>query len=346
VNISPVIRDLLLRNQQAVIPGFGTFMIIQRPAQLNKITRVLTPPVKLIRFDKNLQNDDGQLSGYLIVKLKQDKEVVVKAIDAYVKHLRDTITDKGTVLLVGLGNLTKKPSGDMEFTPEDELQKRISLFDLPKINIPAPPVEKKEAVLLQSPPSAPAVKSKKRRLWWIPASILLVLLALAGLVYSTGNADQLMADVKNLFVEQDVKEPERIVFGSKTVADSSVQKDTLREEISRKLDEKVDRAKVLAFEESQTPKSEPKASPVILDEKPSFTNKSFHIIAGAFNVPNNAERLKNSLEKQGLTAEVLPKWGEYFLVSLGSFDSYDEAIVQMRQYNTRLNKELWVMKRR
>lgn len=346
MNLSPVICDLLLHNQKVTIPGFGTFIIIQRPAQLNRVTRVLTPPSKVVRFDMNQQNDDGLISGYLINKLKQDKESAVKAVEDFAGNLRSSLTNAGVVAIDGLGTLTRLKSGDIEFSADEELTRRISLFDLPKISIPAPPAAEKVVPVAASVPPVTVSSSGRRWLWWIPASIVLVLLILAGIIYATGNAGQLISDVKGLFGKPETQETERIVFGSRTDADTSAQYDTLKEEISKQLDEQVDRDMALVYREEQVkePVVEPPLPAVSKEEKPLF-NKSFHIIAGAFQVPNNAERLKNSLIQQGLKAEVLPKWGEYYLVSLGSYSTYDAAMAEKESLNERLDKELWVLKR-
>jgi cell division protein FtsN len=73
--------------------------------------------------------------------------------------------------------------------------------------------------------------------------------------------------------------------------------------------------------------------------------KKYHIIAGAFLVPNNAERQKKEMEKRGLQAEVLPKRGDYFMVSLGSYDTQQEATKAMNELSKSLDKQLWIMKK-
>lgn len=336
-----------MHNQKAVIPGFGTFMIIQRPAQLNKVTRVLTPPTKVIRFDSNLQTDDGLLAGYIIHKLKQDKNASLEAISLFVKETRDQIHSKGSVLLEGLGTLTRTKSGDLNFIPDDEFQKRVSLFELPKLNIPAAPVEAPPAREVERVRKAPVVMVRKKRRWWIPATILVILAAAVGGVYYTGNLDELFSDVKSALGIEARKESDKLVFGSREEqSGQAIVTDTLTEQISRELDERVDREKALAFDEV-TPKPDPSVITKAEPARPSLelTEKTFHIIAGAFQVPNNAERYKASLEKKGLSPVILQKQGDYYMVSLGSYDTHDQALMAMRQMQQTLDKELWVMRR-
>ena len=189
----------------------------QRPAQLNKVTRVLTPPSRVIRFDSRQQEDDGQLSGYLVQKLKQSRTDATEAISRFVEDTAADLKDKGSVVLEGLGTLSREGAGDIAFSPDAGLSQRITLFELPKLNIPAPhpipePVPKPVPVTPAPhiPPVAkvtrqlPAPSSRNKRRWWIPAAILLVLAGLAGAVYYTGNYKSLIHDVKTIISGNDM----------------------------------------------------------------------------------------------------------------------------------------------
>jgi nucleoid DNA-binding protein len=345
VNIIPVIRDLLLRHQKAVVPGFGTFFIIQRPAQLNKVTRVLTPPATVVRFDKNQQLDDGQLAGYLAGKLKMKDADALMAIEQFSKITVSGLIEKGSVVLEGLGILTREKSGDYSFSPDEDILKRINLVELPKINIPSQP-EKVQPPLVKPPEVI--IHKKKRR--WIPAAILVLVVGLGAGIYFTGIYKNMLADLKGTGInKEEIKEDEKLVFGKPNEPDSSqVKKDSLRDQISRELDEKISREKALAFkEETKKPEPEPKAEEIRKSVKPApvMDQKAYHIIAGAFLVPNNAERQAELLNKKGYTATVLPKRGDYFMVSLGSYDNSDEATTAMRQIKGKIENQLWVLKR-
>jgi nucleoid DNA-binding protein len=138
VNIIPVIRDLLLRHQKVVIPGFGSFMVLQKPAELNKVTQDLTPPSLMIGFDPKQQSDDGKLIEAIRSKQQQSEAAALKVIGKFIQDTKDVLELNKRVTLEGLGSLAKGKSGEMEFTPEEALLKRLKMFDLPKITIPAP----------------------------------------------------------------------------------------------------------------------------------------------------------------------------------------------------------------
>ncbi|HEX2394648.1 MAG TPA: HU family DNA-binding protein, partial [Bacteroidales bacterium] len=254
MNIIPVIRDLLLRNQKAVIPGLGAFVMAQRPAQLNKVTRVLTPPGITVRFDRHQQSDDGQLTGYLTRKLKLDKDAALQAIDEFKTSIAEKLGNDEPIVLEGLGTLTKKKTGETTFIPEEELVKRISLFEMPKVEVPQNTAEK----VVQPPVTAPVTITEKKvpitreisrpgsRRWIIPVILLGLLVGMLGFIYFTGNMDMLVSDIKTVFGIARKDTTEQLVFGKDT--GEQVPSDTLTSQISRELDAQVDRGKALAYD--------------------------------------------------------------------------------------------------
>jgi nucleoid DNA-binding protein len=347
VNIISIICELLLHNQKAVVPGFGSFLISNRSAELNKITRVLTPPAKEVRFDSNQQTDDGQLAGYLMQTLKLNKTAASVAINQFVKSSEDQLSTKGVLLLEGFGMLTRESSGRVTFKANEEILKRINLFELPKLGIPvAQPVT--PTMVARSTREHPVVPGRKKRRGLIPATIAALIIGLSALVYFSG--------IYGKFVKGDNTNPvsistndktDRLVFGSNANTDSSQgASDTLREKISRELDARTARGNALAYKEAETKPVVQKQKQVSEPSPPTFTNdgKPYHIIAGAFLIPNNAERQKKHLESKGYSPALLPKRGNYFMVSIGSYDTNEQAVAAMRQMRGNLKQELWVMK--
>jgi cell division protein FtsN len=50
------------------------------------------------------------------------------------------------------------------------------------------------------------------------------------------------------------------------------------------------------------------------------------------------------MQAKGLNAEILPKKGNFYMVSLGSFDTSEEAASVRQQLQVKAGIELWVMK--
>jgi nucleoid DNA-binding protein len=342
VNIPPIIRELLLRHEKAVIPGFGTFSIVHRPAELNKSTGVLLPPAKAILFDHLAKTDDGLLTDLIVRKLQVRKSEAVASIAAYVKSIEEQLSTKGTANLEGIGDLKLDKAGIYNLKPQEELLGRANMFGLPRLDIPVT----RPATVYSPPPVAevPSLADHRRRTgrWWIPVVVALALVALAAVVYMTGLYKTFQAQDQEIVITSGPdKEDSRLVFGSR--ADTA---DTLQEKINRELETRTDREQALMYEEPASPpgdqtktdKTATVAKDLAAGEKP------YHIIAGSFENLNNAEKQQAQLESKGFTAVLLPKRGRFYMVSLGSYGSREQAAAALKQFRTQLEQELWVMK--
>lgn len=72
--------------------------------------------------------------------------------------------------------------------------------------------------------------------------------------------------------------------------------------------------------------------------------KSFHVIAGAFRFPENAERKVNQLLAEGYEARILGvnKWN-LTVVSYGSFTTRDEALDNLSEIRENVAKDSWLL---
>ena len=72
--------------------------------------------------------------------------------------------------------------------------------------------------------------------------------------------------------------------------------------------------------------------------------KSFHVIAGAFRVPENAERKFNQLKSNGYNSRILGvnKWG-LTIVSFDSYDSKRDAINSLNKIKRKEDEQAWLL---
>ena len=364
MNIIPIIRDLLLRNQKAVIPGFGTLVISQRPAQLNRITRELAPPTRELSFKQTNQTDDKQLILYVGRKTRQKPEAVNEAVSAFIKTAGEQLAGNGSFILEGLGKLVQTGSEGFTFEADEELLKQINLFDLPKLNVqpvqqesrvepkPAPKPVPQPAPVTEK--ASQVIYKKKKSRWWIPAALVGLVLGLASYAYLAGFYDRFLTGRKaEVIISENNQQDERLVFGSRTNADSIADADdSLKTMISRQIDERTERERALGYEESKaenqvpvTPEPKQVNTPEQVIPVSSSLDKPFHVIAGSFTILENAERQMARLQKKGLSSAMLPKRGKYYMVSLGSYNTGEQAKAAKQQFKEQLDQELWVMER-
>lgn len=370
VNIIPVIRDLLLRHQKIVIPGFGSFIVVKKPAQLNKATRDLIPPSVTVRFDPKQKSDDGRLTAAIRSKQHQSEAGALKVIGDFIKATEDAINLNQRVMLDGLGSLVKSKSGDLDFIPDEGFLTRMKIFELPKLSIPEAEPSKPAPASVTTPNTTPAapvtpqrvnpvqpsvpkaaapintavnqVHRRKRR-WLVPAGIVLLLVALAAGLYYSGTYSKIRSQIERQLSGR-ITDDKKLTFGERNETGFTAKTDSVTEAISRQLDEKTSQEKALSYKEPISAPVET-TTPSLPTERAISTGKKYHIIAGAFLVPNNAERQKKEMEKKGLKPEILPKRGDYFMVSLGSYDTQQEATKAMNELSKTLDNPLWIMKK-
>lgn len=333
----------MLRNEQLVIPGFGAFKIIHRPAQISRTTQVLIPPAREIVFDSQIKSDDTQLLLSIKKKHGLSETETSEALKKYIHHLEEEIRSAGSVMLEGLGKIKRESTGSLSFQPIPELLNPGGVFALPKIDIPI--TEKKEASRTVAEPkkTIPLPEARRRRKWWIPAVAVIVLVMIVSLGYFTGLITHIPGfENKKKAVVVQSKDQSRIVFGNKANAQKDTIKDTIREAISRQLDQQTERENALRFENEQ--KQVRVAVKETPDIKPTVPVGPYQIISGSFTVTENAEKHILSLRKKGINAELLPRSGKYYMVTLGSYPTRSEAISALELLKGQLDQDLWVMK--
>ena len=70
--------------------------------------------------------------------------------------------------------------------------------------------------------------------------------------------------------------------------------------------------------------------------------KNYHVIAGAFIEKSNAEKLNNSLIESNFNSEILLSENGYHRVSYNSFESKENAIIELEKLK-RINKSVWIL---
>lgn len=87
-----------------------------------------------------------------------------------------------------------------------------------------------------------------------------------------------------------------------------------------------------------------KPLPTLNLEVSTVGKKSFHVIAGAFRFPENANRKVNQLLQEGYDARILGvnKWN-LTVVSYGSYSSRDEAVENLSEIKENVAKDSWLL---
>jgi len=102
MNLDKYIEDLLYRNECVVIPNFGAFITSVNSANLNN-EGVLTPPSKLISFNKKIKKNDGVLANYIAELNDISFDEAMKLIKLNVSNFNNDILNRKDIVFSKVG---------------------------------------------------------------------------------------------------------------------------------------------------------------------------------------------------------------------------------------------------
>ena len=118
IQLTSDIKDLLMEDGMAILPGLGGFSSTYKPAVADGVTGILHPPSYHIVFDPNQQVNDGKLVEYIREKYHVSSTAAQEAIDAFVKKTKSQFDKKEIVSLPEIGRLYVDFTQKIQFLPE------------------------------------------------------------------------------------------------------------------------------------------------------------------------------------------------------------------------------------
>lgn len=117
MNLEGYIVKLLYTNDCVIVPGFGAFIGQKTDAVYRQEDSVFLPPAKHILFNPSLKDDDGILTGEVAKTEKLSFEEAKKEVENAVGFWQNHLSVNPSLVLPGLGMLTKDKEGLMGFAP-------------------------------------------------------------------------------------------------------------------------------------------------------------------------------------------------------------------------------------
>ena len=305
VKLTNYISDLLYRYECVIIPNFGGFVTNTKSAQIGVNAKTFYPPTKVLTFNNHLKNNDGLLANYIASVDKMPFKTAMNFIQFEVQEWLEQLQNED-ITLENVGTLSLEGE-NIIFEPKKDTNYLTQAFGLSTF---VSPEIKRETYVKQveeiekKAPILVSQKSKEAPNYLKYAAIFVIGLSLLGL-----GGNKLYNDYQN---KQQVL---------------SLQKQ------QQKLNSTIQEATF-----------------IVSDPLPSITltaqmaTKPFHVIAGAFRFPENAERKVRQLQELGFNARILGvnQWG----LTQVSFESYTnnqearEGLVVVRQT---IAKDAWLL---
>lgn len=305
MQLETYISDLLYRYECVTVPEFGAFLTQRMSATINNSTNTFYPPKKRVSFNEQIQKNDGLLAHYIADVEKIPFEVATEKIKKRVKFLKSLLTQGETITFNNIGEIVFNREGKIVFEPSYHLNYLTDSFGLTQLVSPTVTREiYKETAEAIEKEIPVAFTIEKRR-----SKNYLKYAAVALIALSLGG----------------------IVASNYYVNQIETYNQLAQEQASQQLETKIQQA---TFNLSPLPA-------ITLNVTKQTGN--YHIIAGAFRIEENCDKIIAKLRADGFNARKIGinKYGLHEVV-YASYENRIDALNSLRTIKRTHNKDAWI----
>ncbi len=118
---SEMVRDLILDNDEVVLPGLGTFVSEVMPSTFSDKGYTINPPYRRLSFRQRWAEDDRRLVEFYSEANGTDPETSGRILSEFVSGLRNTLQTRKMVVFPGLGRLRATKENTFFFIADEDL---------------------------------------------------------------------------------------------------------------------------------------------------------------------------------------------------------------------------------
>jgi nucleoid DNA-binding protein len=307
MNLENYISQLLYRYQCVTIPGFGAFLTDIQSAQWNEASNGFYPPKKLISFNSFLKNNDGLLANHVAQNEKISYESALVSIENQVIKWKNDLQSANKISFKSIGEFNLNSEKNIVFTPYEQVNYLASSFGLTSLIAPSIKREVIEHLFddVKEEEVIQLVSDRNiGRTYLKYAAVIVLSLSFTGIM-----------GLK--------------LYQEKVASDTLIVQTEVQKQVQNTIQE---------------------ATFVISNPLPTVTlavkeeNMPYHIVAGAFRLEKNAEKVYKRLTRKGYKAKRLaPNSIGLFPVLYGSFPSLEEAERIKLDIQKSENPNAWIL---
>jgi len=324
MNLDKHISNLLFEYDCVIMPELGGFIANYSHAKIHPVHHTFSPPARTIAFNANLRNNDGLLANALSLDLKVPYAEASEILMHTIAGLKERLDAHERVGFENIGELYLDREKHIQFSP---LAGSNFLADSYGLTTFTSPAIKREALgekisrkLLPAEPM--------RRTGRIPAALkwaAVVLPLISAGLWSAYHPDRLAETWSQgyaaFYGELSKPAPEKAAARFKTPA--------------------VTKPAVNAPAEETTTQPIQISTPEEVVAEPA--SPSWFIIAGAFSIVENAEKLTNQLRTKGFDASIIGQNRRgLYMVSLQGFNDKSAASEKMASLTGSEFTDVWL----
>ena len=308
LDITPFIRELLFGHDCVIVPGFGGFIGNYTPARIDKSNGMFYPPLKQISFNRNLNHNDGLLTGRVSESLKLNYADAKNIVEQFAEEIKGKLTKGEKVIFDHIGSFVNNHEGNVQFEPDRDANYNLNSFGLSPFQVkPLEGYDVRKRILIPAEQER-ARHSNFRKYMWRAAVIIPLLGAIVAVSLSTNLfKTKVQATSLNPLASVEFENNREAVEKSRTVVP-----DVKVVQPSQKGDSLV----------TGNISSEKKEAPV----QPVAPQNVYCIVAGSFKSESNANTLMKKLADEGYSPELISGPNGFFRVSALKCSNLDAAI--------------------
>lgn len=360
ISVLDYTRKLLYEHDCVVLPELGGFLAYFSHAFYSEHNALYHAPQKRVAFNEALKLDDGLLTHYMTINEQITREEAQLRIRQFVEEVKNTIKEKGSFLLEGIGTLEANDEGKFQFEPTVDTNFYAEGFGLKSVAVvTATPAVLESTTNVDWTSGDRAAEDlevevprrrRSRIVIYIGGFLLLGTALVGGLTQlpseslkSSLNPFELVTTVKgwlasdkkgNTVKESSVKSTETIQQKPEMIADEVVKSDNIAES-NKKISVKIVTANETVKSENKSVDEPKKVEANASSSVSSDVNGEFLVIAGGFSKIENARNLTAKLQSQGFEGATIlnpePEEGKLIVVAAIACESSAKAKAQIAQ---------------
>ena len=303
MQLTNAINILLYTNDCVTVPEFGSFIINKFSSIYDENKGKFYPPSRRVSFNSKIKSNDGLIANFISKESGISYEDAVKKVHTEVVSWKKILNEESLVLK-NIGELSYNSDENIVFAPDLDSNHFLGSFGLPTIYY----------------------KKKLTSEYTYNKSTLKKYNDL-----KPNNAESKVPEFIKYAAAMVLIISATFFFNNEYEKYTFQQKILLEQENRQRTIERVENA---IFDFGSIP---------AIELKVKLKSNKYHIIAGAFGVKSNADKLYKNLLTKGYNPTKLPLNDKGLIpISFDNFSNRKDAVVALRQLQASENKDAWI----
>ena len=303
MQLTKAINILLYTNDCVTVPEFGSFIINKFSSIYDENKGKFYPPSRRVSFNSKIKSNDGLIANFISKESGISYEDAVKKVHTEVVSWKKILNEESLVLK-NIGELSYNADENIVFVPDLDSNHFLGSFGLPTIYY----------------------KKKLNSEYTYNKSTLKKYNDL-----KPNNSESKVPEFIKYAAAMVLIISATFFFNNEYEKYSFQQKILLEQENRQRTIERVENA---IFDFGSIP---------AIELKVKLKSNKYHIIAGAFGVKSNADKLYKNLLTKGYNPTKLPLNDKGLIpISFDNFSNRKDAVVALRQLQASENKDAWI----